>query len=99
MWNSLRRRPTEPQRPLRRRRAECRKPRIETACHRHEIVQPNFAPRKRGRDLPFQIAEHLAALSRGVSDAHDALRALDVGYPNHFAFVRFPEGAICTRAL
>ena len=41
----------------------------------------------------------MAALSRGVSDAHDALSALDVGYPNHFAFVRFPEGAICTKAL
>jgi hypothetical protein len=41
----------------------------------------------------------LVALSRGVRDAYDALGALDVGYPNHFAFVRFPEGAICTKAL
>ena len=33
-----------------------------------------------------------------VPGAHDALSALDVGYPNHFAFVHFPEGAICTKA-
>jgi hypothetical protein len=51
----------------------------------------NFRAGERGVDLSIQVAKHLVALSCGVGDAHEALRALDIRNRNHFVLVSLPS--------